>query len=79
MKLSMKNLSRLHSRDRFREALDQRLPDNPSPSELHSIYGETIEELLKISDWSELDHVSYQIASDPDDIDFPYRDNNNEK
>lgn len=68
----MGSLSRQHAQERFKEALRQRLPDNPSPSETHSVYNEAIEELLGIAiDSVELDEASRQLASDPDAIDFP--------
>jgi hypothetical protein len=68
----MGSLSRHRAQHRFKEALDQRLPNNPSPSETHSVYNEAIEELLKIAiDAEELDGVSHRFATDPDAIDFP--------
>ncbi|EMA56731.1 hypothetical protein [Halococcus thailandensis] len=68
----MGSLSRHRAKQRFKEALDQRLPDNPSPSETHSVYRETIDELLAIAiDEEELDAASRRLASNPDAIDFP--------
>jgi hypothetical protein len=62
----------MNAQNRFKQALEQRLPDNPSPSETHSTYNEAIEELLKIAiDSEELDRVSREFASNPDAIDFP--------
>jgi hypothetical protein len=68
----MGSLSRHRAQQRFKEALDQRLPDNPSPNETHSIYHEAIDELLSIAiDAEELDAASHRLATDPDAIDFP--------
>lgn len=68
----MGSLSRHRAQQRFKEALDQRLPDNPSPSETHTVYREAIDELLGIAiDSVELDAVSQRLATDPDAIDFP--------
>lgn len=68
----MGSLSRMRAQNRFKEALDQRLPANPSPSETHTVYREAIEELLKIAiDAEELDGASQRLAADPDAIDFP--------
>jgi pyruvate/oxaloacetate carboxyltransferase len=62
----------MNARNRFKEALDQRLSDKPSPTETHTVYNEAIEELLKIAiDSVEIDDVSRQFASNPDAIDFP--------
>lgn len=62
----------MNARNRFKQALDQRLPDNPSPSETHTVYREGIDELLKIAiDAEELDKVSREFAAEPDAIDFP--------
>jgi hypothetical protein len=68
----MGSLSRHRAQQRFKEALGQRLPDNPSPSETHSVYRESIDELLTIAiDAEELDAASRRVATDPDAIDFP--------
>lgn len=68
----MGSLSRHRAQQRFKEALDQRLPDNPSPSETHSVYREAIGELLDIAiDAEELDAASRRLATNPDAIDFP--------
>jgi hypothetical protein len=68
----MGSLSRHRAQQRFKEALDQRLPDNSSPSETHSVYRETIDELLDIAiDEEELDAASRRLASNPNAIDFP--------
>lgn len=68
----MGSLSRIRAQNRFKQALDQRLPDNPSPSETHTVYREAIEELLDITvDSVELDAASQRLATDPDAIDFP--------
>ncbi|EMA48078.1 hypothetical protein C450_20421 [Halococcus salifodinae DSM 8989] len=69
---NMGSLSRHRAKHRFKEALDQRLPDNPSPSETHSVYRESINELLDIAiDVEELDATTRRLAADPDAIDFP--------
>lgn len=68
----MGSLSRHRAQERFREALDQRLQDNHSPSEMHSIYEEAVDELLTIGiDAEELNGAARRIAVDPDSIDFP--------
>jgi hypothetical protein len=68
----MGSLSRHRAQQRFKEALDQRLPDNPSPGETQSVYNEAIEELLKIViDSEELDGVSQRFATNHDAINFP--------
>lgn len=69
---TMRSLSRHRAQQHFKEALDQRLPDNPSPSETHSVYRESIGELLDIAiDVEELDAASQRLAADPDAIAFP--------
>ncbi|MFA9517033.1 hypothetical protein ACERIT_07425 [Halopenitus sp. H-Gu1] len=68
----MGSLSRHRAQQRFREALDQRLPDTSSPTETHSAYEEAIEELLGIAlDADELNKAACRLATDPDAIDFP--------
>lgn len=68
----MGSLSRHRTQQRFEEALEQRLPDNSSPSETHSVYRESIDELLSIAiDTEELNAASRRVATDPNAIDFP--------
>jgi hypothetical protein len=68
----MGSLSRHRAQQRFRDALDQRLPDTPTPTETHSAYEEAIEELLGIAvDAGELNKAACRLAIDPDAIDFP--------
>lgn len=68
----MGSLSRHRAQQRFKEALDQRLPDSPSPSEVHSVYEEAVDELLDIAiDSVELDAAAQRLAADPSAIDFP--------
>ena len=68
----MGSLSRHRAQHRFTEALDQRLPTNPSPSETHSVYCEALDELLGIViDVEELDAARRRLAPDPNAIDFP--------
>jgi len=68
----MGSLSQHRAQQRFKQALGQRLPDTPSPSETHSAYEEAVEELLRIAiDAEELDKAARRVATDPDDIDFP--------
>lgn len=68
----MGSLSRHRAQQRFRKALDQRLPDTSSPTETHSAYEEAIEELLGIAlDADELNTAACRVATDPDAIDFP--------
>lgn len=68
----MGSLSRHRAQQRFKEALDQRLSDNPSPSEVHSVYKEAIDELLNIAvDSGELNAAARRLAAEPDAIEFP--------
>lgn len=68
----MGSLSRHRAQQRFKEALEQRLSDNPSPSEIHSVYGEAVDELLDTAiDSVEIDAAARRLAVDPNAIDFP--------
>lgn len=68
----MGSLSRHRAEQRFRKALDQRLPDTSNPTGTRPAYEEAIEELLGIAfDTNELNKAACRLATDPDAVDFP--------
>ncbi|WP_254841553.1 MULTISPECIES: hypothetical protein [Haloarculaceae] len=68
----MGSLSRHRAEQRFRKALDQRLPDTSNPTGTRSAYEEATEELLGIAvDTNELNKAACHLVTVPDAIDFP--------
>ncbi|MDT3436753.1 hypothetical protein [Haloarcula sp. 1CSR25-25] len=68
----MGSLSRHRAEQRFRKALDQRLPDTSNPTGTRSAYEEATEVLLGIAVYTnELNKAACHLATDPDAIDFP--------
>lgn len=68
----MGQLSRHRAKERFRIALNQRLPEDENPTDERMVHQEAIGELLDIAmDSGELDRVTRSFADNPDAIDFP--------
>ncbi|WP_255152990.1 hypothetical protein [Halorarius halobius] len=68
----MGSLSRHRAANRFQTALQQRLDAASDPNEAQQAYDDALEGLIKIaSDEIELDRVAWELATNPDTIDFP--------
>jgi hypothetical protein len=66
----MGDLARSHARDRFRTALNQH--DEEEHGERAEARDEAIHRLLRIAgDVQAIDEITYDIAKNPDEIDFP--------
>ncbi len=68
----MGSFSRQRAANRFQTAFQQRLDAVLDPNEAQQAYDDVIEGLVTIAiDETELDRVARNIATNPDDIDFP--------
>lgn len=68
----MGSLSRHRAANRFQTALQQRLDAASDPNEAQQAYDDALEGLIKIAiDEIELDRVAWELATNPDTIDFP--------
>lgn len=70
--LNMGSHSRQRAANRFQTALQQRLDATSDPNEAQQAYDDALEGLIKIAiDEIELDRVAWELATNPDAIDFP--------
>jgi hypothetical protein len=68
----MGSLSRHRAANRFQTALQQRLDAASDPNEAQQAYDDALEGLIKIAiDEIEFDRVAWELATNPDTIDFP--------
>ena len=65
----MGDIARSHARDRFRTALNQHFEEGEGKED---VCNEAISRLLRIAgDVKAIDKIAYDIAENPDEIDFP--------